>query len=79
MNHRYLNVNPQVSEYVRTVLVLENGPNSKSSTLPLCKPRDRIVFETAKKNSIPIVASMGGGYSEFLDVIDAHANTYLVA
>lgn len=44
-----------------------------------CQARDRIVFETAKKNSIPIVASMGGGYSEFLDVIDAHANTYRVA
>jgi acetoin utilization deacetylase AcuC-like enzyme len=44
-----------------------------------CKIRDRIVFETAKKNGIPIVASMGGGYSEFLDVIDAHANTYRVA
>lgn len=44
-----------------------------------CKTRDRIVFEAAKKNSIPIVASMGGGYSEFLEVIDAHANTYRVA
>lgn len=44
-----------------------------------CKTRDRIVFEVAKKNSIPIVVSMGGGYSEFLDVIDAHANTYRVA
>ena len=44
-----------------------------------CKMRDKIVFETAKKNNIPIVASMGGGYSEFLDVIDAHANTYRVA
>lgn len=44
-----------------------------------CKTRDRIVFEAAKRNSIPIVASMGGGYSEFLDVIDAHANTYRVA
>lgn len=44
-----------------------------------CKTRDRIVFETAKKNAIPIVASMGGGYSDFLDVVDAHANTYRVA
>jgi acetoin utilization deacetylase AcuC-like enzyme len=44
-----------------------------------CRARDRIVFETAKQNRIPIVASMGGGYSEFLDVIDAHANTYRLA
>lgn len=44
-----------------------------------CQTRDRIVFETAKQNRIPIVASMGGGYSDFLDVIDAHANTYRMA
>jgi acetoin utilization deacetylase AcuC-like enzyme len=44
-----------------------------------CKTRDKIVFESAKQNNIPIVASMGGGYSEFLDVIDAHANTYRMA
>jgi acetoin utilization deacetylase AcuC-like enzyme len=44
-----------------------------------CKIRDKIVLESAKQNRIPIVASMGGGYSEFLDVIDAHANTYRVA
>jgi acetoin utilization deacetylase AcuC-like enzyme len=44
-----------------------------------CKARDRMVLETAKKNKIPIVASMGGGYSDFLDVIDAHANTYRMA
>jgi acetoin utilization deacetylase AcuC-like enzyme len=44
-----------------------------------CRTRDTIVFGTAKQNHIPIVASMGGGYSDFLDVIDAHANTYRVA
>jgi acetoin utilization deacetylase AcuC-like enzyme len=44
-----------------------------------CKARDRIVFNTARLNRIPIVASMGGGYSEFLEVIEAHANTYRVA
>jgi acetoin utilization deacetylase AcuC-like enzyme len=42
-----------------------------------CKQRDRIVLETAKRNKIPLVASMGGGYSEdFRDIIEAHANTY---
>ena len=44
-----------------------------------CKTRDRIVLESAKHNRIPIVVSMGGGYSDFLDVVDAHANTYRVA
>ncbi len=45
-----------------------------------CKQRDRVVLETAKRNGIPLVASMGGGYSEdFRDIIEAHANTYRLA
>lgn len=45
-----------------------------------CKTRDRMVLSTAKLNRIPVVASMGGGYSpDFRDIIEAHANTYRVA
>jgi acetoin utilization deacetylase AcuC-like enzyme len=45
-----------------------------------CKQRDRFVFEMAKKNKIPIVASMGGGYSERIaHIVEAHANTYRMA
>lgn len=45
-----------------------------------CKQRDRLVLETARKNTIPIVASMGGGYSyDFRDIIEAHANTFRLA
>jgi acetoin utilization deacetylase AcuC-like enzyme len=45
-----------------------------------CKQRDRIVLDTAKRNKIPLVGSMGGGYSEnFRDIIEAHANTYRLA
>ncbi|MCU0358277.1 MAG: histone deacetylase [Cyclobacteriaceae bacterium] len=45
-----------------------------------CKQRDRIVLETARRNRIPLVASMGGGYSDdFRDIIEAHANTYRLA
>ena len=45
-----------------------------------CKERDRIVLNAAKQNRIPLVASMGGGYSEnFIDIIEAHANTYRLA
>ncbi|MDH4058765.1 MAG: histone deacetylase [Cyclobacteriaceae bacterium] len=45
-----------------------------------CKTRDRIVLELAHKNKIPLVASMGGGYStDFKDIINAHANTYRLA
>lgn len=45
-----------------------------------CKERDRIVLQLAKTNKIPLVASMGGGYSkDFRDIIEAHANTYRLA
>lgn len=45
-----------------------------------CKQRDRMVLEAAHKNKIPLVASMGGGYSEDLrDILEAHANTYRLA
>jgi acetoin utilization deacetylase AcuC-like enzyme len=45
-----------------------------------CKQRDRIVLQTAKENKIPLVASMGGGYSpDFRDIIEAHANTFRLA
>ena len=45
-----------------------------------CKERDRVVLSLLHKNKIPVVCSMGGGYSERLrDVVEAHANTYRLA
>ncbi len=45
-----------------------------------CKQRDQILFGLAHRHKIPIVASMGGGYSpKIADVIEAHANTFRVA
>lgn len=45
-----------------------------------CRERDRIVLNEAKVAGIPLVASMGGGYSpDFRDIIEAHANTYRLA
>jgi acetoin utilization deacetylase AcuC-like enzyme len=45
-----------------------------------CRDRDRMVLTLARKNKIPLVASMGGGYSEdFRDIIEAHANTFRLA
>jgi len=45
-----------------------------------CANRDRIVFETAYKNVIPVTASMGGGYAPNIDdIVDAHCNTYRIA
>lgn len=51
-----------------------------SVTLQGCKERDKIVFQTAKENKIPIAGAMGGGYSEKISIIvEAHANTFRVA
>lgn len=49
-------------------------------TIEGCKTRDKIVLDAAHKNQIPMVCSMGGGYSKKLsDIITAHANTYRLA
>lgn len=45
-----------------------------------CRRRDHLVLTLAFQNHIPLVASMGGGYSpDFRDIIEAHANTYRLA
>jgi len=45
-----------------------------------CKERDKFVLQSCELNEIPVVASMGGGYSARLqDIIEAHANTYRLA
>jgi acetoin utilization deacetylase AcuC-like enzyme len=45
-----------------------------------CKERDRFVLEQCKVNSIPVMCSMGGGYSADIKIIvDAHANTFRLA
>lgn len=49
-------------------------------TLSGCKERDRIVLEACYRNSLPVVVSMGGGYSEHLaTIVEAHANTFRIA
>ena len=45
-----------------------------------CLERDRLVFEYAKKVDVPVVCSMGGGYSKDIrHIVDAHVNTYRLA
>ena len=42
-----------------------------------CRKRDELVLSEGKKHNIPVVASMGGGYSEDIrHILEAHANTY---
>lgn len=45
-----------------------------------CRRRDEYVLSQCHDYGVPVVVSMGGGYSERLaDIIDAHANTYRIA
>lgn len=45
-----------------------------------CKERDRFVLEQCKRNAIPVMCSMGGGYSpDIKTIVDAHANTFRLA
>lgn len=45
-----------------------------------CRERDRIVLQTAHNFQIPLVVSMGGGYSpELRTIVEAHANTFRLA
>jgi acetoin utilization deacetylase AcuC-like enzyme len=49
-------------------------------SIPGCKERDRVVFELCRQHKLPLVVSMGGGYSERVaDIVEAHANTYRLA
>ncbi len=49
-------------------------------TLDGCRKRDEIVFQLVKQLDIPIVCSMGGGYSPDIKlIIEAHANTFRLA
>lgn len=49
-------------------------------TIAGCKERDRKVIETCKRNMLPLVISMGGGYStRIAHIVEAHANTYRLA
>lgn len=49
-------------------------------TIEGCKARDRFVLEQCKSNAVPVMCSMGGGYSKDIKtIVEAHANTFRVA
>ncbi len=42
-----------------------------------CRKRDAFVFELCKSNKLPVVVTMGGGYSENIKtIVDAHCQTF---
>lgn len=42
-----------------------------------CQERDRIVFDAVRQLNVPVVCTMGGGYSpKIKDIVEAHAQTF---
>ncbi len=74
-------VNPQIIFFQSGVDILATDKLGRLGlTKEGCKQRDEFVFKTAKANNVPVVVTMGGGYSEKIsDIVDAHANTYRLA
>lgn len=74
-------VQPDFLFYQCGVDILESDRLGRLSiTLDGCKQRDRLVLELAHEHELPIVASMGGGYSHDLNtIVEAHSNTFRLA
>ena len=44
-----------------------------------CQERDRLVFDAVRQLNVPVVCTMGGGYSpQIKDIVEAHAQTFRV-
>jgi acetoin utilization deacetylase AcuC-like enzyme len=42
--------------------------------------RDRSVFESCRREGVPVVVTLGGGYADPIErTVDAHANTFRIA
>jgi acetoin utilization deacetylase AcuC-like enzyme len=81
LNRLVFQEKPDIIFYLAGVDVLETD---KLGLLSLsregCKQRDEKVIKLCHSNNIPILVSMGGGYSPSIkDIVEAHCNTFRVA
>jgi len=69
---------PDFIFYQSGVDVLETDKLGRLSlSIDGCKKRDELVFNRVKELNVPVVCTMGGGYSkEIKYIIEAHANTF---
>ncbi len=74
-------VQPDFIFYLSGVDILETDKLGKLSvSIDGCKKRDEYILRICKNNNLPVVCSMGGGYSkEIKHIVNAHANTYKMA
>ena len=72
---------PDFIYYLCGVDVLKSDKLGKLGlTVEGCKERDRFVLQTCFDLKIPVMCSMGGGYSPDINIIvNAHANTFRLA
>lgn len=72
---------PDFIFYISGVDILETDKLGKLSvSMEGCRQRDEFVFNECKKNKIPVVVAMGGGYSpKIADIVEAHCNTFRLA
>tara|TARA_R110002050_G_scaffold190268_2_gene324919 strand:+ start:2858 stop:3697 length:840 start_codon:yes stop_codon:yes gene_type:complete len=72
---------PDFIFYLSGVDVLSTDKLGKlGMTVDGCKRRDEFVLQTCFDAQIPMMISMGGGYSpQIKTIVDAHANTYRLA
>ncbi|WP_299258595.1 histone deacetylase [uncultured Aquimarina sp.] len=75
------NQKPDFIYYLCGVDILASDKLGKlGCTIDGCKERDRFVLQTCKDLSIPVMCSMGGGYSpDIKTILEAHANTFRLA
>lgn len=72
---------PDFIYYLSGVDILATDTLGKlDCTIAGCEERDRFVLQICNDHSIPIMCSMGGGYSlDIKIIIEAHANTFRLA
>ena len=72
---------PDFIYYLCGVDVIETDKLGKLGlTIAGCKERDKFVLQTSFDLKIPVMCSMGGGYSKDINIIvNAHANTFRLA
>lgn len=74
-------ISPDVIFYISGVDVLATDKLGRLGlTRAGCYRRDEMVIRYARERSLPLVITMGGGYSHRLpDIVEAHANTFRIA
>lgn len=69
---------PDFAFYISGADIIESDKwGSLNLSVKGAAERDKYVFTTCRKNNLPVMVTMGGGYSEFISIIvETHCNTF---